>query len=322
MSLKPDARPIAFADRYRARRRMGRVGWPLRLAVGRGLKPVWGLPLMLALVAGCNDPATVTPGATSGEPGAIPGRSSVVEMTMPAPPTREAVPVALDRLEAYVDAGGLFSVQIPAGWLEQRQDPSTGGSDVRVGTLFQAPDGDGLLSITQFDNGREPSSLGTTVNTVLRDVTGWMDQPGYRELDRESVVERPGEAMRVEIVYDRSNGVPMHSLALFQIDGTTFSMVNLSVAEGSFLANESVLREVLRSYRVPAAAAVEPPALEENAGEGEAGAAGEASPTGAVETGDGESGATGEADAGAQDNVVPEAGANPTSTAEVGADAP
>jgi hypothetical protein len=214
--------------------------------------------IVLAFVAGCSDPATVTPGASSGEPGAIPGRGSVVEMTMPAPPTREAVPVQLQAIEPYVDAGGLFSLQIPAGWLEQRQDPTSGGSDVRVGTLFQAPDGDGLLSITQFDNGRPPSSLGTTVNTVLRDVTGWMDQPGYRELDRESVVERPGEAMRVEIVYDRSNGVPMHSLALFQIDGTTFSMVNLSVAEGSFAGNESLIREVLRSYRVPADRSIAP----------------------------------------------------------------
>ena len=234
------------------------------------LRPI---PCMLAalLLSGCapSDPPTVTPDPSASRDGAIPGRSSVVEMTMPAPPAREAMPVSLDLLEPYVDETGLFTIDLPVGWLEQRQDPSGASSDVRLGTLFQAPEGDGLLSITQFDNGRPPSSLGTTVNTVLRDVTGWMDQPGYTELDRESVVERPGEAMRVEIVYERSNGVPMHALALFQIDGTTFSMVNLSVAEGSFRSNESKIREVLRSYRVPLGGVASPQTTTGTAGEGE-----------------------------------------------------
>ena len=83
---------------------------------------------------------------------------------------------------------------------------------------------------------------------VLRDVTGWMNQPGYREVNRETVMERKGEALRIEIQYTRSSGVAMHSLALFQIDGTTFSMVNVSVEEGSWAGNEARVRELLHSY--------------------------------------------------------------------------
>jgi hypothetical protein len=97
-----------------------------------------------------------------------------------------------------------------------------------------------------------PQSLGATANSIV-DMTGWRDQPGYQEIARETSVERPGEAMRLEVEYSRGSGMPMHSLVLFQIDGTTFSMVNMSVERSSWQDNEGSIRDVLESYAVPAA---------------------------------------------------------------------
>lgn len=223
--------------------------------------------VLLPALAACTvpDPPTVTPAPAGAQDGLVPGDTTVMEMTMPPPPPAAPMPVAIDALEPYVDEDGRFSLLLPEGWTESRQPPSQGESDVVLGTVFQAPDGDGLLTVTHFDNGREPAGLGTTANMVLRDVTGWMSQPGYRELARESVVERPSEAMRIEIEYERSNGVPMHSLVLFQIDGTTFSMVNASVESTSWDAAQGSLREVLGSYRVPADASLEPVSAESDA---------------------------------------------------------
>jgi hypothetical protein len=214
----------------------------------------------LGLLGACapSDPPTVTP-----SPDATP-ITNVVEITVPAP-RRSPEPVILGALQPYVEPEGRFSMSVPAGWTGTVQ-PASGQSDVVLGMVFQAPGGDGLLSVTHFDNGRAPTSIGATANAVLRDVSGWMQQPGYRELGRESVLERPGEALRIEIAYERNNGVPMHSLALFQIDGTVFSMVNVAVEEGSWASSEGLVRDMLASYRVPAGptgpagAATEPPA--------------------------------------------------------------
>lgn len=214
----------------------------------RAARPL--LALATALVAGaaaCTpaDPPTVTPAPDAG-----PAAENVIEITVP-PPVRTPQPVAVDALEAFVEPEGRFSMEVPAGWAPAVQPPS-GQSDIVYGVVFQAPDGDGLVSVTHFDNGRPPDSVGATANAVLRDVSGWMQQPGYRELGRESVIERPGEALRIEIAYERNSGVPMHSLVLFQIDGTLFSMVNVAVEEGSWSANQGRIRDILASYRAPA----------------------------------------------------------------------
>lgn len=216
----------------------------------------------LAVACRAVDPPTVTPGAPPSD------GATVIEMTVAPPiqPQLEPVPVLIGASSPFEDPSGLFKIEVPNGWLESRQplDPAK-NPFVKVGTVFLAPEnGDALMSITQWDNGKKPSSLGTTINQVLRDVTGWMDQPGYREVSRETVIERKGEAMRIEIQYARSSGVGMHSLALFQIDGTTFSMVNISVEDGSWRANEIRVREILRTYvpnpaAPPPAAAVETP---------------------------------------------------------------
>lgn len=203
--------------------------------------------IALAAVAACtpSDPPTVTPSA--GPTGA----TNVIEITVP-PPMRTPEPVTIEALDAYVDPDGRFSMNVPAGWVGAVQPPSGDQSDIVLGMVFQAPGGDGLLSVTQFDNGREPGSVGSTANAVLRDVSGWMQQPGYHELARETVLERAGEALRIEIVYERNSGVPMHSLVLFEIDGTVFSMVNVAVEESSWRPNSGRIRDVLGSYRVPA----------------------------------------------------------------------
>jgi hypothetical protein len=200
-------------------------------------------------------PPTVTPALPVGAQG------QSIELPMNPPPgaTRAlsvpaaAIPVQIDQLVPYRDPDGAFSMQVPAGWAEVRQPPS-GAGDVALGTVFQPPDGSALLTVTHFDNGRVPESLGATANGVMR-TAGWMDQPGFRELAREDVLEREGSAMRSEIVYERGNGVSMHSLVLFQIDGTTFSMVHLGVEAGSWNENQGVIRDILASYRVPAAPA-------------------------------------------------------------------
>ncbi|MEO8082266.1 MAG: hypothetical protein ABI780_00440 [Ardenticatenales bacterium] len=233
-------------------------------------------PLLLApsmLLGACRaiDPPTVTPSAPQS------AGATTFEMTVPAPaPAQLApVPVTIGASALFDDPGGLFKIEVPDGWTESRQplDPDK-NPFLKVGTVFLAPGGgDALLSVTQWDSGRKPSGLGVTINQVLREVTGWMDQPGYREVNRETVMERKGEALRIEIQYTRSSGVPMHSLALFQIDGTTFSMVNVSVEEGSWAADDGRVREILRTY-VPNAAAPPPP--------GAAAAASAAAPTAAA----------------------------------------
>jgi hypothetical protein len=157
--------------------------------------------------------------------------------------------LALPVVEPYRDPAGLFSLNVPAGWLAQPQ-PLTQG-DAKVGVLFPAPEGTGFVSVTQFDNGQKPAVLGSTVNQVL-ELTGVTEMPGFMELSRTNVIERPEEAVRVELIYTRSDGVPMHSLVLFQIDGTALSMVNASVEAGSWSSTESVLLDILSSYRKPA----------------------------------------------------------------------
>jgi hypothetical protein len=152
----------------------------------------------------------------------------------------------------YRDPDGRFSMDIPAGWVETRQPPAQPGSSVVLGTVFQPPEGNALITITQFDSGRRPSAVGSTANEVLQ-MSGVMDRPGYVELGREQVIERPNEALRVEIAYTRGDGTPMHSLVLFQIDGTVFSMVHMGVVEDGWRDTEGAIRDALASYRVPAA---------------------------------------------------------------------
>jgi len=212
---------------------------------------VVALAAMSGVTACSSEPQTVTPAV----PTAAAEGSTTIEITVPPPPGG-AVPavdvpgIVIGELAPYRDEGGLFSIDLPVGWPEERQP--TGNTDVRLGTFFQPPERNALVSITQFDNGQVPASVGSTANDVLRK-TGVMDQPGFIELGRETVIEREGDALRVELAYTRSDGVKMHSLVLFQIDGTTFSMVHVGVEEGSWAENEGVIRDILASYRVPAA---------------------------------------------------------------------
>ena len=209
--------------------------------------------LILVLLSACQDgdPPTVTPFSA----GAPEVGGAVVELTMPPPRPVEPMPVDLADLEPYSSPGGEFSIVMPRGWQASEQPSGEQGSHVSIGMVFQSPDGDGLVTVTQFDNGERPSSLGFTVNNVLSDVTGWTRQPGYTELSREPVLGREEDALRVEIRYARSNGVPMHSMVLFQIDNTVFSMVNGAVEEGSWSTNQATIRDILSSYQAPAAAA-------------------------------------------------------------------
>jgi hypothetical protein len=154
----------------------------------------------------------------------------------------------------YAEPNGAFSLQVPPGWPAQPQDVGgQPGSDVKLGVLFPSPEANGLITVTQFDNGKPPTNIGNLSSQVLR-LTGVMSQPGYQELGRSNVLEREGSALRVELEYQRSDGVPMHALVLFQADNTTFSMVNVSVDSDSWQTNEGPVHDILGSYRVPAAA--------------------------------------------------------------------
>jgi len=211
------------------------------------------LAALCPILAGCTPgaPPTITPGSIV--PKATGGL--VVDIPIGTPPAGQAAaapqPVTIGQLLPFRDDQGLFSIAIPDGWAATRQPPAQSGSDVRVGYLVQPLVGNAMLTVTQFDNGTPPSSLGQTINAVLK-LTGWPSQPGYRELGRENVIGREGGAMRVEIEYERDKGVLMHSLALFQVDGTTFSMVNVAVDASSWAQNEAKVREMLATYRVPA----------------------------------------------------------------------
>jgi hypothetical protein len=219
------------------------------------LLTILSLILPLALVSACvpEDPPTITAAPPDASQPIAPGQS--VEITMPPPvsqvvPTVLPLPVRIDQRQRYVDADRAFSIDVPLGWTETRQDIAAGANDVQLGTVFAPAESNALLSITHFNNGQRPSSLGVTTNQVLK-LTGWTELQDYQELRRENVIQREGEALRVDVTYTRNNGVPMHSLVLFQIDGTNFSMVNLGVERGSYLENESAIRQILDSYRVP-----------------------------------------------------------------------
>jgi hypothetical protein len=216
----------------------------------------WRLPalsLLLAFSAACTsqDPPTIT-APPPAQPGTQPLSSGqTIEITVPPPQPQSLPPIKIGASAMHVDAGGLFAIELPLGWVENRQDTVT--DDVKLGTVFSSAENNGVLSITQFDNGKRPASLGVTTNQVLK-MTGWTDLPGFEELARENVIERDGDALRIDVVYSRSNGVPMRSLVLFQIDGTTFSMVNLGVTRESWTANEGKIRDLLATYRAPAPA--------------------------------------------------------------------
>jgi hypothetical protein len=219
----------------------------------------WMIPgaailLVAAMPAACTAPVppTITPAPTAGAGGTVqeiqvnprPGATGAVAVAVP--------PVAIGAMVGFRDPGGAFSLDLPVGWVEDRQtiDPTKG--DVKLGTYFQPVERNAMLSITQFDSGKAPESLGVTINQVLQ-LSGVMDQPNYAEIDREKVIERESSAMRVQLSYTRTDGVDMHSLVLFQVDGTVFSMVHLGVVAGSWQANEGRIRDILASYRVPAA---------------------------------------------------------------------
>jgi hypothetical protein len=89
-------------------------------------------------------------------------------------------------------------------------------------------------------------------------MTGLTDRPGYHELAREGIPDRRDTALRVEVLYETQRGMPMHSMILFQLDGTVFSMVHAGVEEHSFDENEEAIRAILRSYAVPAAPVASP----------------------------------------------------------------
>ncbi|MCB0215841.1 MAG: hypothetical protein KDH92_04340 [Chloroflexi bacterium] len=213
-------------------------------------------------VAACSpqDPPTITPAPPTppGGQALAPGQSFEITLPPPAPVKIEVPPILIDARELYVDAERKFSIEVPPGWIEKRQTIVEGANDVKLGTVFTPAESNGLLSITQFDNGKRPASLGVTTNQVLK-MTGWTDLPDFQELRRENVIQREGDALRIDVTYSRDNGVAMHSLVLFQIDGTTFSMVNLGVERGSFQANEGVMRDILDSYRVPGVGATPAP---------------------------------------------------------------
>jgi hypothetical protein len=222
-----------------------------------------GLCLAAGLaLAGCSTtPPTATPGppptvdisqgpTTQGTP-----RVNVVEMTLPAPATGLPVapqPILIGPVTPYREPGSRFSIDAPTGWNAEPQQVSSTG-DIKTAIVFPDPTGNGLVTVTQFDNGKTPAAFGATVNGLLKQ-TGLTERPGYQELSREQVPDRKDTALRVEVLYERSNGLPMHSMVLFQLDGTTFSLVHAGVEEQSWDENEEQIRQVLRSYKVPAAA--------------------------------------------------------------------
>ena len=225
--------------------------------------PRWMLGAALGaacLVAGCTEaPATITPGQPSVGEGQA-GQSFEITVEPPPgqmpPPTLDpvslpTVDLSQSELVLYRHPERRFSMEVPVGWAAVPQE-TTG--DVVLGMVFQAPERNAHLSVTQFDNGEPPAGLGNTASSVLQ-MTGVTEQPGYHEVSRSDVIEREGEAMRVEVVYTRTDGVPMRSLYLFQIDGTTFSMVNMGVSSRSWEANEGLIHDMLASYRVPAVSA-------------------------------------------------------------------
>jgi hypothetical protein len=212
---------------------------------------VLGLGLGFLAAACSQNPPTITP------PSAPTAGQSIV-VTIPPPPGAPGVteplivpPLTISGVETYRDPTGLYSFDMPIGWIVQPQNVS--GGDTRVGTLFQSPEGNGILTVTQFDNGQKPGTLGSTANQVL-EMTGVTKLPGFVEVSRTNVATRPEEAIKVELVYTRSDGVPMHALVLFQLDATTFSMVNAAVEAGSWTNTVSILHDILATYRVPAAA--------------------------------------------------------------------
>ncbi len=219
----------------------------------RCMRQTWWMACLLSVaLVSCapSEPPTETPGP----PSSSDQGSSVVEFPLVTPSggsLDSGEPVIIDELVLYKDAEGLFELLLPVGWPESRQPPAEGASDRKVGTVFQPAVGKALLSVTQFDNGQRPQALGSTVNGVLK-LTGFTEQPGYRELARETVLERPDEAMRVVVEYERASGTKMSGLLLFQIDGTTFSMLNAAVERSSWAENEGAIRDILASYRVPA----------------------------------------------------------------------
>jgi hypothetical protein len=220
---------------------------------------VWvGLCAGVAACAGT--PPTATPGAAPTVAVAAPGSGqqagTTIELTVPPPPSPPPVtpqPITIGKLVPYTEPNGRFSITVPEGWTASSNTLSP-TSDVKLSMAWQPPETNGLVTVTHFDNGKTPVSFGATVNGLLKQ-TGLTERPGYVELAREQVPDRKGDAMRIELEYRRSNGVPTHSLILFELDGSVFSMVHAGVESGSWKANDMQVREILRSYRVLAGAA-------------------------------------------------------------------
>ncbi|HQZ70502.1 MAG TPA: hypothetical protein PK826_04100 [Anaerolineae bacterium] len=215
---------------------------------------------LVTTLAACTrqDPPTLTPAPTALTTEGVPltnGQPIIITVAPPpgdepARPVGTPLPLDLALRDPVADPQGLFRIDVPRGWLESRQQMTS--KDIRLGTAFNRPGGGGLVSVTQFDNGRRPTSLGFTANQVLQ-ITGFTTQQDFREFNREKVLDREDEAMRVDVGYTTPKGTEMRSLVLFQIDGTTFSMVNVAIPDADWSAHESEAREILRSYKGPSA---------------------------------------------------------------------
>lgn len=211
------------------------------------------------------NPPTLTPAPTALTAEGTPltqGQTMIITVPPPsgqqapeAVPVGTPLPLDLATRDLVTDPKGLFQLEVPRGWTEKR--PEISSKDVRLGVAFDRPGGGGLVSVTQFDNGQRPKSLGYTANQVLQ-ITGFTGQQDFREFNREKVMERENEAMKVDVGYTTPRGTEMRSLVLFQIDGTTFSMVNVALPDADWTAHETQVREILRSYVGPVGVAPAP----------------------------------------------------------------
>ena len=145
----------------------------LRLAV-----PLLAAALLGLAMAACTsgNPPTVTPAIAT----ETPSGSTSIEIPINPPPGAtvplgppEVPRAAIGDVVRYVDAEGRFSMDIPAGWAESRQPPQEPGSYVVLGTVFQPPESNALITVTQFDSGQRPSALGSTANEVLELSRAW-----------------------------------------------------------------------------------------------------------------------------------------------------
>lgn len=144
-------------------------------------------------------------------------------------------------LNAYKDASGRFTMDVPMKWNVQPQRLAQ--DNMKVATAFVGPDG--FASVTQFDFGKAPGEQADQLLDAFLQVTGVTQNKDYRQLARLPV--SPTQVM-IEMEYTNNQGRALHSLGQLRVDGSVISLVSVNFNQDVWPRAVGAAKRMVDSY--------------------------------------------------------------------------